>query len=197
MWDERYAVEDYVYGTEPSGVLIRRNHWLKPGARALCVADGEGRNSVYLAGQGLKVTAFDGAAPAVEKARRLAAERGVEVDYAVQDVFDWSWPVAEFDLVVGIFIQFVGPAGRAMLFDKMKAALKPGGVLLLHGYTPQQLRYGTGGPGVAENLYTAGMLRKAFADMRVQVLEDYELNIQEGRGHNGRSALIDMIAVKR
>ncbi|MBE9640398.1 SAM-dependent methyltransferase [Salipiger mangrovisoli] len=197
MWDERYAVEDYVYGTEPSGVLIRRNHWLKPGAKTLCVADGEGRNSVYLAQQGLKVTAFDGAAAAVDKARRLAAGRGVEVEYSVQDVFDWDWPVAEFHLVVGIFIQFVGPEGRAMLFDKMKQALKPGGVLLLHGYTPRQLQFGTGGPGVAENLYTAGMLRKAFADMQVQVIEDYELDIREGRGHVGRSALIDLIAVKR
>ncbi|WP_353472944.1 class I SAM-dependent methyltransferase [Salipiger sp. H15] len=197
MWDERYAVEDYVYGTEPSGVLIRRNNWLKPGAKALCVADGEGRNSVYLAQLGLKVTAFDGAAAAVDKARRLAAERGVEVDYSVQDAFDWDWPRESFDLVAGIFIQFVGPDGRAVLFERMKAALKPGGVLLLHGYTPRQLQFGTGGPGVAENLYTAGMLRKAFADMRVQVLEDYELDIREGRGHVGRSALIDMIAVRR
>lgn len=197
MWDERYAVEDYIYGTEPSGVLIRRNHWLKPGAKALCVADGEGRNSVYLAQHGLKVTAFDGAAAAVDKARRLAAERGVEVDYSVQDIFDWNWPAAEFDLVAGIFIQFVGPEGRAMIFDRMKQALKPGGVLLLHGYTPRQLQFGTGGPGAAENLYTAGMLRKAFADMQVQLIEDYELEIREGQYHNGRSALIDMIAVKR
>ncbi|MCA0996281.1 SAM-dependent methyltransferase [Alloyangia pacifica] len=197
MWDERYSVEDYVFGTEPSGFLTRRDHWLKRGAKALCVADGEGRNSVYLAEQGLQVTAWDGSPAAVAKARKLAKARGVEVDYSVQDVFEWDWPEGAYDLVVGIFIQFLPPEGRDQLFKKMAAALKPGGVLMLHGYTPKQLHYGTGGPKQRENLYTAELLRRLFADMRIQVLEDYELDINEGSGHVGRSALIDLVAVKR
>lgn len=115
----------------------------------------------------------------------------------MQDVFEWDWPEGAYDLVVGIFIQFLPPEGRDQLFKKMAAALKPGGVLMLHGYTPKQLHYGTGGPKQRENLYTAELLRRLFADMRIQVLEDYELDINEGSGHVGRSALIDLVAVKR
>jgi SAM-dependent methyltransferase len=158
------------------------------------VADGEGRNSVWLAQRGLEVTAFDVSPVGVEKARRLAAERGVQVRYDVASVYDWPWPEAAF--VAAIFVQFADPAMRRFMFERMAAALKPGGLLLLIGYAPKQLEYRTGGPPQVENLYTAPMLREAFASCQVLELSEYEAVLGEGTQHAGRSALIHLVARK-
>jgi cyclopropane fatty-acyl-phospholipid synthase-like methyltransferase len=167
-----------------------------PGQRALAVADGEGRNGVWLAQQGLSVVSVDFSPPAVEKARRLAASRDVEVEFHVADVLAWDWPVEAFDIVAAIFIQFVGPKERGVLFARIKNALKPGGHLILQGYTPKQLEYGTGGPSCVENLYTEALLREAFADMDILHLSSHEDFIAEGSKHYGMSALIDLVARK-
>ncbi|EPX79538.1 SAM-dependent methyltransferase [Salipiger mucosus] len=196
MWDERFSTPEYVFGKAPAQVLRRHEDRLTPAARALCVADGEGRNAVFLAEKGLEVTAWDVSPAAVEKARGLAEERGVSVDFSVADIETWDWPEEAYDLVAGIFIQFVDPEARERLFARMVRSLRTGGTLLLHGYTPKQLDYGTGGPKALENLYTEEMLRVAFSDMRIEVLESYEAVLDEGKGHSGRSALIDMVAVK-
>ncbi len=196
MWEERFNTEDYVFGRAPAAFLRKHEAWLRPGASALSVADGEGRNSVFLAQKGLSVTAWDGAPSAIAKARKLALETGDEVAYEVAELEAWGWPEATYDLVLGVFIQFVGPEARARLFARMVRALRPGGVLMLHGYTPKQLVYGTGGPKAAENLYTEELLREAFADLEIRVLESYEAELDEGHGHNGLSALIDLVAVK-
>ena len=195
MWNERYASEDYLFGTEPADFLHRAAGWLVPGATALCIADGEGRNSVWLAGQGLTVTAFDPAENAVAKARRLARAQDVAVDFRVEDLDGWDWSQT-FETVVGIFIQFVGPAARADLFRRIDGALKPGGLLLLHGYAPRQVGYGTGGPPDPENMYTLDLLHTAFAGYEVLRVEDFDADVDEGKGHSGRSALIDFIARK-
>jgi SAM-dependent methyltransferase len=195
MWNERYAGEDYLFGTEPADFLHRAAGWLVPGATALCVADGEGRNSVWPAGQGLTVTAFDPAENAVAKARRLARVQDAAVDFHVEDLDGWDWSQT-FETVVGIFIQFVGPAARAGLFRRIDGALKPGGLLLLHGYAPRQVGYGTGGPPDPENMYTLDLLHTAFAGYEVLRVEDFDADVDEGKGHSGRSALIDFIARK-
>lgn len=195
MWNDRYAGDDYLFGTEPADFLRRVSGWLRQGETALAIADGEGRNSVWLAGQGLQVTAFDAAPNAVAKARTLAAARGVEVDLHIADLDSWDWSQA-FDVVAGIFIQFVGPAERARLFARIDRALKPGGLLLLHGYAPRQVEYGTGGPPSRENMYTLDLLRAAFAGYEVLRAEDFDAEVAEGRGHSGRSALIDFVARK-
>ena len=101
-----------------------------------------------------------------------------------------------YDLVVGVFIQFVGPEGRAAQFSGMKQAVKPGGHILLHGYTPKQLEFGTGGPPFVEHLYTEEMLREAFSNFEIVELRAYECKIDEGEGHYGMSALIDLVARK-
>lgn len=193
MWNERYAGDDYLFGTEPAAFLHRAAEWLRPGATALAIADGEGRNSVWLAEQGLTVAAFDPAPNALAKARKLAAARGVVVDYHLADLDGWDWSRV-FDVVVGIFIQFVGPEDRELLFGRIKQAVKPGGLVLLQGYTPKQLQYRTGGPSAVENLYTEALLREAFADFELLVLKEYEDELSEGSGHCGRSAVIDLIA---
>jgi cyclopropane fatty-acyl-phospholipid synthase-like methyltransferase len=195
MWNERYKGEEYLFGTEPAVFLLRAQPWLTPGATALSIADGEGRNSVWLAGRGLRVTAFDPAPNAVAKARKLATARGVSVDFHLADLDGWDWSQA-FDVVVGIFIQFVGPEERARLFARIRAAVKPGGLLLLHGYAPRQVDYGTGGPPNRENMYTVELLREAFAGWDELRCVDFDADVDEGRGHSGRSALIDFIARK-
>lgn len=194
FWNSRYDREDYLFGEAPNAFLTAQAHRLTPGASALAVADGEGRNGVWLAEQGLAVTTTDIAPRAVEKARALAARRGVALDARLVDLETWDWPVEAFDVVVGVFIQFAPPAMRDRLFSRMKAALKPGGLFLLQGYRPEQLAYGTGGPGQAENLYTETQLRDAFADFDILSLEAYDAEVAEGDGHNGRSALIDLVA---
>jgi cyclopropane fatty-acyl-phospholipid synthase-like methyltransferase len=197
MWDGHFATPDYIFGTEPNVFLASQQALLKPGQRALAVADGEGRNGVWLAEQGLQVVSVDFSAPAVEKARRLAAERGVTVESHVADVMAWDWPVGSFDVVAAIFIQFVSPGQRPTLFQHLKDALKPGGILMLEGYTPKQLEYRTGGPSAEENMYTEALLRESFADMEILHLREYEAFIAEGTKHYGQSALIDMVARKK
>lgn len=193
-WDERYAGEDYLFGTEPNAFLKSQAHRLKTDQRALAVADGEGRNGVFLAERGLAVTSIDASERGIAKARKLAAERGVTLDAKLADVAGWAWPEAEFDVVVAIFIQFADPALRDLLFERMKAALQPGGLLILEGYRPEQVDYGTGGPPQRENMYTRPMLEKAFAGFEILHLEEHDSEIHEGSGHGGRSALIDLVA---
>ena len=196
MWNDRYAKPGYLFGTEPAQYLQDQKAYLTQGLTALAVADGEGRNSVYMAGQGLKVTAMDSSDVAVEKARALAEAAGVSVDFNITDIAKWEWGAKAYDLVVGLFIQFVGPEGRAAQFEGMKQAVKPGGHILLHGYTPKQLEFDTGGPSSVENLYTEEMLREAFSDFEIVELRAYEREIDEGAGHSGMSALIDLVARK-
>jgi SAM-dependent methyltransferase len=195
MWEDRYNTPDYVFGTEPAQFLRDHRALLTPGQTALAVADGEGRNSVFLAECGLQVTALDYAPSAIAKARKLAAARGVSVDFHQADLLQYDWP-GQFDMVVGIFIQFTGPTDRARMFDGMASCLRPGGLMLLHGYTPRQLDYGTGGPPHAENMYTLPLLRDHFAGWDVLEAREYDREVQEGRGHSGMSALIDFIARK-
>lgn len=193
-WNARYGGAHYHYGKAPNVFLASRADLLRPGMHALCVADGEGRNSVWLAEQGLAVTAFDFSPPAVEKARKLAAERGVTVDHRLGDIYAWDWGARAYDLVVAIFIQFSAPHERAGVFAGLERALAPGGYLLLQGYTPRQLAYKTGGPPFAENMYTVALLRAAFRDLEILHLAEHDDVISEGERHNGMSALIDLVA---
>lgn len=195
-WEARFAGAGYVYGTEPAGFVARWAHLLPAGARVLSVAEGEGRNAVHLALRGARVTAVDGAAAALAKARRLAAARGATVAFHQADLAGWDWPLAAFDAVLGVFIQFAPPDLRGRIFAGIDRALAPGGLLLLHGYAPRQLGYGTGGPGRAENLWTLDLLAAAFPGYAVIRAADYDAEIAEGTGHRGRSALIDFIARK-
>lgn len=198
MWSTRYrnAGEDYVFGTTPNRFLAAQSALLSAGSNALSVADGEGRNAVWLAEQGLQVTATEISPVALEKARKLAAGRHVEVDFVVADAVAWDYPEAAFDFVVGIFIQFADPVQRERIFAGMTRALRPGGHLIVQGYTPKQLEYRTGGPSAVENLYTAELLRTAFAGLEIVHLQDYEDVLDEGVGHKGQSALVGLLARK-
>lgn len=196
FWDERYAQPGFLFGEAPNAFLKGQAARLAPGMRALAVADGEGRNGVWLAEQGLEVHAVDASAVALAKSRALAARRGVSLHWEQADLETWAWPHAAYDVVAAIFIQFVGPAGRARQFAGIRQALKPGGLLILQGYTPRQLAYATGGPPHAENMYTEALLRDAFGDWDILHLREHDDIIDEGAGHSGLSALIDLVARK-
>jgi cyclopropane fatty-acyl-phospholipid synthase-like methyltransferase len=197
MWDERYAGEDYLFGTEPNEFLVSQRHWLKPGMSCLAVADGEGRNGVWLAQQGLHVLSVEASAVALDKAKILARQRDVEIDFEQADLAQWQWGENRFDMVAAIFIQFAPPGLREQMFAGIRHCLKPGGLLLLQGYTPRQLEYKTGGPPVVENMYTEALLRNAFGDMEIMHLREHDEHIGEGAGHSGMSALIDLVVRKR
>lgn len=196
-WDAKYATEEYIFGTAPNVFLASEAARFRPGDRVLAVADGEGRNGVWLAERGCDVLSVDISPVAVEKARRLAARRGVRLAFEIADLGAWQWPREAFDAIVCIFIQFATPTERARLFDGFRGALKPGGIVLMEGYNPKQLQYRSGGPGKLEHLYTEAMLRQAFAEWDILLLREYEAELDEGPKHHGMAALIDLIARRR
>lgn len=196
FWDEAYAENDYIFGTEPNQFLARCVDLLESGKHALALADGEGRNGVWLAQRGLKVHSIDFSANALHKARQLARLQGVAITFEEADLMSWNWPVEQYDLVAAIFIQFTPPAQREELFRHIKSTLKPGGLLLMEGYTPKQLDYKTGGPSNVDFLYTETLLQEAFGDWEILELREYESFLTEGTRHYGQSALIDLVARK-
>ncbi|MGZ5241258.1 MAG: class I SAM-dependent methyltransferase [Caldimonas sp.] len=195
-WNKRFENADYIFGVEPNEYLRAHFSLLAPAGRVLCVADGEGRNSVWLARQGMRVDAFDISEVGVAKARKLAAEANVAIEFSVADCDRWPWPVETYDAVAAIFVQFADPPMRQRLFANMVRSLKPGGLLLLQGYGVEQLEYKTGGPSMASHLYTAELLRAAFAALQIIELREYEADLTEGTQHHGRSALVGLLARK-
>ena len=195
-WETRFSPPGYVFGKEPNAFLKAQAHRLRPGQSALSVADGEGRNGVWLAEQGLDVLSIDFSPVALAKARALARERGVALRTEVADVTTWRWPVAAYDVIIAIFTQVVFPAERISFFANLKRALKPGGLLLIQGYRVEQLTYRTGGPPEPERLYTRALLEEAFGDMTELEIREHDSAISEGTGHVGMSALIDLVAKK-
>ena len=196
MWDERFSADHYIFGTEPAAFLVSQAQLLQPGLEALVIADGEGRNSVFMAERGVQVTAMDASPVGLAKAAKLADERGVQITQVEADLVTWDWEPDRYDLVVGIFFQFLPPAEMPGVFAGLAETVRSGGRLLIHGYTPKQIEFGTGGPPVAENMYTDELLRDAFGDLEIEHLQSYEAEISEGTGHVGMSALIDLVARK-
>jgi len=196
FWNERYAAEHYLFGTTPNKFLAAQQALFKPGQKVLAVADGEGRNGVWLAQQGVEVLSVDFSPVAQEKAKRLAAENGVAIRFELADLLNWEWGEKRFDVIVAIFIQFATAEQRPGLFASIKRALKPGGYLVMQGYTPKQVEYKTGGPSNPDNMYTEALLRESFADFDILQLREHEETIDEGTGHSGHSALIDLVARK-
>jgi SAM-dependent methyltransferase len=195
-WETRFRPPGYVFGKEPNAFLKAQAGRLKGRQTALSVADGEGRNGVWLAEQGLDVLAIDFSATALAKARALAQERGVRLRTEIADITGWRWPEGAFDVVISIFTQVVFPPERPAFFANLKRALKPGGLLLLQGYRPEQLNYRTGGPPEVERLYTRAILEAGFGDMAELEIREHDSAINEGTGHVGMSALIDLVATK-
>ncbi|BDW11639.1 SAM-dependent methyltransferase [Polynucleobacter sp. SHI8] len=194
-WNERFSTEGYLFGREVNHYLAAQKDRLHAG-KALAIADGEGRNSIWLAQQGIEVEAFDFSPVALEKAKQLAQANNVSVHFQCSDWQSFAWPPNAYDYVVGIFFQFADPQERAEIFAKMDQSLRPGGLLIIQGYGEKQLDYNTGGPGVLENLYTEDLLKSAFAGYKILDSRTYEQAIEEGDGHAGMSALVGLVAQK-
>ncbi|MFA9462503.1 class I SAM-dependent methyltransferase [Thiohalorhabdus sp. Cl-TMA] len=193
FWDERYQAREFAYGTAPNDFLVENAAYLPPRGRLLLPADGEGRNSVWLAERGYRPTAVDFSSVGLEKARTLAAERGVAIETVHTDLTDWDWPEDTFDGVVAVFCH-LPPGHRQYVHRAMLGALRPGGRLLLEAYTPDQLAYRTGGPPVEEMLYSRAALEEDFAGAAILHLEEKVRPVMEGKYHHGDGAVIQLVA---
>jgi SAM-dependent methyltransferase len=206
-WDKRYREADgFLFGEAPNGWLAAQSTWLDQHAtelraqgrtpEALAIADGEGRNSVWLGKRGWQVHAFDASEVAIERARNLARREAVEVNFSRADLQDWRWPAERWDVIIAIFFQFASPALRDTTLTQAINSLKPGGLLVIEGYGPRQMQYRTGGPGILEHMYTSALLLEAFRELDVLAWRDGDATIKEGTGHDGRSHLLSAVIRK-
>ena len=194
MWEQRYAVDEYVYGTEPNDFLATTVAAVAPpGATALCIADGEGRNGVYLAELGYEVTSVDMSASGMRKAAQLAGDRGVNLTTVVADVAEYDLGSSNWDLIVSIFAHMPPPV-RAHLHARYAEALKPGGSLVLEAYTPDQIGRGTGGPPVPELTMTLAGLHDELVGLSIREGRELIRDVIEGPGHTGEGAVVQLTA---
>ncbi len=194
MWDERYSADEYAYGTDPNDFLAEYHH-LIPTGKVLCLAEGEGRNAVYLARQGYEVTAVDSSAVGLDKAQKLASLSGVSINTIVADLADFTVAPNSFDGVVSIFCH-VPKDIRKDLHQRVIAGLKPGGILLLEAYTPAQLQHGTGGPATDELTMTLMELDQELDGLEIIHGQELERDVVEGLYHTGRGAVVQIIGRK-
>ena len=194
MWDKRYDTKDYVYGKDPNDFLAGVVDRI-PKGKTLCIAEGEGRNAVFLAGHGHDVVAVDASAVGLAKARELADERGVPIKTVVSDLAHYDIEPDSWDAVVSIFAHVL-PDTRETLHRKIVNGLRSGGMLVLEAYTPEQIRLGTGGPPVAEMTMTLEALRRELDGLVFIHAEELRRNVVEGRLHTGTGAVVQLLAVK-
>ncbi len=193
MWDQRYAEDEYVYGTLPNDFLVNAAKELKPDSRILCLAEGEGRNAVFLAEQGHHVTAVDASSVGLEKARKLAQQRGVTIETVVTDLAEFCITPESWDAIIAIFCHLPPPL-RKKVFASAVTALKPGGLFILEGYTPKQLELKTGGPPVAELMLSQAILEEELHGLTFFHLKELVRPIHEGKLHHGSGAVVQLMA---
>ena len=197
FWNERFDKEEFIFGKEPNEYLVEKTkQYLKPQDKVLCIADGEGRNGVWLAKQGMQVVGFDASDIALAKAKQFAKDNQVEVEYSFSDTDSYAWHENTYDAVIGIFIQFADPAMRARIFQQAHKETKPGGLFILQGYTPKQLEYKTGGPSLIEHLYTEELIKGLAKEFQILELVSYEKELSEGPRHTGMSAILGLVCRK-
>lgn len=194
-WDERYSASTFYYGTAPNDFLVAQAQRLAPGARVLCLAEGEGRNAVYLASLGHRVTAVDGSAVGLRKAEQLAAERQVSLQTVVSDLAEFDLGEQQWDAVVSVWCHLPEPLRREVHAGVVRG-LAPGGWLILEAYHPRQVGRGTGGPPTAQLMMTLDALRGELAGLDWQHAAEIERDVREGAGHNGLSAVTQVAARK-
>lgn len=192
MWDERYGSDEYAYGTEPNDFLVKSLRGDTSG-RALSIADGEGRNGVWLAKQGLEVHTFDGSRVGVTKALRLALSNKVTIDAVVDDMRTYEIAPSSFDVIVSIFAH-TDAETRRDLHRRVVRGLRPGGVVILEAYSPRQLSFATGGPKDESLLVTTDLLRDEFQGLDIEHLVEVERDVVEGSLHTGRASVVQLIA---
>jgi SAM-dependent methyltransferase len=194
MWEDRYSIDGYLFGTEPNDFL-RDNLGALGSGIVLCLAEGEGRNATFLARQGFDVHSVDLTESGVAKTLRLAADNGVTVHAQVGDLATHDIGVNRWDAIVSIFAH-MPPEIRRGLHRRVVTALKPGGVILLEAYTPAQIGRGTGGPQAAEMTMSLATLTDELDGLDVVHAIELVRNVVEGPGHTGDGAVVQYIARK-
>jgi SAM-dependent methyltransferase len=194
MWDQRYAEEGFAYGEAPNDFLVEVLPSL-PVGEALCLAEGEGRNAVFLAGHGFAVTAVDQSEVGLAKARDLAHRQGVNLATVRADLANFDLASQRWDVIVSIWAHLPAPL-RTALHRQAVDALKPGGAFVLEAYTPDQLLLGTGGPGDLDLLMTLQGLRQELEGLEIRVGRELRREVHEGKYHNGTSAVVEILAFK-
>lgn len=194
MWDERYRSGEFVYGREPNDFLAAFAGRI-PGGRVLCLAEGQGRNAVYLAGLGYQVTGVDSSAVGLEMARKLAAEKGVEIETINADLESFVIGENCWEGIVSIFCHLPPPV-RKVLHRKVVAGLRPGGIFILEAYTPRQLEFRTGGPTSPDLLMTLDALRSELQGLDFIHAAEVERDVIEGTLHTGKASVVQVAAVK-
>ncbi|MCZ2259299.1 class I SAM-dependent methyltransferase [Sporosarcina sp. G11-34] len=194
-WHERFSTEEYIYGKEPNGFVVEAAKML-PKGNVLCIAEGEGRNSVYLASLGFDVTAWDYAPAGLEKTQRLADEKGVKVKTELRDLAEVTWEAEQWDAIVHIFGHLPAEV-MERTFSGIKKALKPGGYYVSELYTKEQLRYGTGGPRDEAMLSDPKQILTDFDAYFIKHFHIGEVNCEEGQLHTGTAHVVQCMFQKR
>jgi SAM-dependent methyltransferase len=193
FWDERYRGEGFAFGAAPNAFLASQAQYLKRGMNALVPGDGQGRNGVWLAGQGLIVDSVDVSPLGVAKSRDLARSRGVEINAQIGDLLSWDWPRGQYDVVAALYVHFADH-DRPRMHRAMMDALKPGGILILEAFRLEQIEFqklhGSGGPKTADMLYSTDKLTSDFAGASILKLEETVVELDEGHRHKGPAAVI-------
>lgn len=195
FWDQKFAVDGFLYGTRPNAFLVDQSWRLNPRSTVLVPGDGEGRNGVWLARQGHIVTSVDASPRGLQKATRMALEAGVPLRTICADLRDWDWPTAAYDAVVATYLH-LRPEDRARLHRAMLGTLRPGGHLILEAFTPDQMPKTSGGPKNPDMLYTAEMLSDDFDGAEIVECVETEIVLDEGPGHSGKASVVRLVARK-
>lgn len=197
FWDHKYTEPGFFFGEQPNAWLAAHRSMFKVGQRALVPGDGEGRNGVWLAELGLNVTTVDASRVGAHKATLLAAERGVTIDAQVADLTSWDWPVGAFDVVAAIYLHWPEEL-RTEMHERMLNALKPGGIMILEGYSRRQLVYraagSVGGPGDPDMLFEPEDIASDFMDADIEYLDEEQVLLDEGKRHRGPSSVVRLVA---
>lgn len=193
-WDERYDTADFAYGRDPNAFLTDKGGMI-PTGDVLCLAEGEGRNAVFLAKLGHRVVAVDSSAVGLAKAARLAGDNGVRIETVTADLAEFAMEPGRWDAIVSIFCHVPPPVRRA-LHRKVVEGLRPGGLFILEAYTPAQLALRTGGPPVEDLMMTLTGLREELAGLEFVEGREIERDVVEGRLHTGRGAVVQVVARK-
>jgi SAM-dependent methyltransferase len=194
MWDERYSAEEYAYGITPNKFLEQNVHSI-PKGRVLSLAEGEGRNAVFLAKRGYFVTAVDASIVGLNKARKLAEKNDVVVEFIHADLAGYDLGENKWDGIVSIFCPLPSSI-RKELYKKVIIGLKRNGVFLLEAYTPEQLKYGTGGGNSVDVMQSEKSLSLELAGLKFKHLIELERDVIEGIYHTGMGSVVQAIATK-
>jgi len=195
QWDERYARQEYIYGTEPNSFLKEKLLLLKPG-RILLPAEGEGRNAVFAASLGWETDAFDQSIEGKKKALLLAKQKNVSINYHIQSLVEWDTDPDQYDCIALIFVHLPEELRKQVHHSAIKA-LKPGGIIILDAFSINQLKRNSGGPKSIEMLFSVDMIKSDFANLSDARIQETQVILEEGSLHRGLADVIQLTGLKQ